>query len=342
MNSVTDTKQRSRPVERARPIDAGAAAAALPAPANQLKRNIFWGLVVLAVVASIGLTAATSWAKLPSFDWRFNGGWIALAVVGFTALNLTHASLWRLLLSRLGAPIRVRRGLAIWCTSGLARYTPGSLLYSMLRVTMVQAENVSRRTGVAAVVYELAVSLTAAVMVGAYALLQGDPLGVGALRWAILAIPLLAFTALHPRIFRPVADAALRRVGREPLPSTLHGWRLLEFTALYCASWVLAGFSLYALIQGLHPVSPDDLLIVIAAPAVGYIAAAVGFMIPGGLGARETGLAAVLSLSVPVGVAVAIAIAVRLIQLAIEILCAAGTSLAAAPTGRLRSRRRPA
>jgi hypothetical protein len=308
---------------------------------SPLVRWMIGGLVVLIVVASIGATVITTWARLPSFDWRFDAAWVALAIGGFTLLNLSHAMLWRLLLHRLGAPIGVRRGLAIWCTSGLARYTPGTVLYSMLRVTMAQAENVTRRTGMAAVVYELAVTLTATVVVGGYALVRGDPLEMGSARFTILAIPLLALFALHPRIFRPLADAALRRAGRLALPSALPFGTLLVFVGLYSLTWTLAGFSLYALIQGLHPVHPDDLLIVLAAPAVGFIAAAVGFMVPGGLGARETGLAAVLSLAVPLAVAVAIAIVVRLVQLSIELLCAAGTSLAATRAGRSQSRPAP-
>jgi glycosyltransferase 2 family protein len=309
-----------------------------PITTRSLVRWTFGALIVLFVVASVGATIVTTWAKLPDFDWRFNTGWVVLSVAGFTVLNLGHALLWRRLLHRLGSPIPLGSGLAIWCASGLARYTPGTVLYSMLRVTMAQSENVTRRTGLAGVVYEMAVMLTATVIVGGYALVQGDPLGVGTARWAILAIPAVAIASLHPAIFRPLADAALRKVGRPALPSVLPLGTLLQFVGLYCLSWIWAGWSLYALMEGLHPVHPDDVLIVIAAPAVGFIAAAVGFMIPGGLGARETGLAAVLSLAVPVAVAVAIAVAVRLVQLAIELLCAAGTSLAASRTRRAQAR----
>jgi uncharacterized membrane protein YbhN (UPF0104 family) len=139
----------------------------------------------------------------------------------------------------------------------------------------------------------------------------------------------VALAALHPRVFHRLADVVLRRLGRERLPFALPMIKVLGFAALYTASWVLAGFGLYALIHGVHPVDPEDPLIVIAAPAVGYVAAALGFFLPGGLGARETGLAVVLSATLPVAVGVAVAVALRLVQMTIELTCAAITPLLA-------------
>ncbi len=301
----------------------------LLARGSPLLRWMIGGCVVLVVVASVGLTIAATYGKLPDFEWAWDGRWVALAILGFTALNLVHATLWRILPGLLRAPLRPSRGLAIWCTSGLARYTPGTMLYSALRVAMAQSEGVPLRTGLASVIYELALTLTSAVIIGAYALVQGDPLEAGPVRWLILALPLIAVTVLHPRIFRPLSDAVLRRVKRPALSHLLPFGTLMWVLALYCLSWVLAGLSLYALMQGVHPVHPDDLLLVLAAPAVGIVAAVVGFMIPGGLGARETGVAAVLSLTVPFAVAFAVAIALRLVQLAVELVCAGVTAVVA-------------
>lgn len=319
------------PPDRAEPDpdDSQGSAVPLLKRGSPLLRWMVGGFVVLVVVASVGGTIVASFGNLPDFDWRWDGRWVALAVAGFTVLNLVHGSLWRILPGLLRAPLGISRGLAIWCTSGLARYTPGTMLYSALRIAMAQSEGVPLRTGLASVIYELALTLTSAVIVGAYALVRGDPLHAGAVRWLILALPLIAVVVLHPRIFRPISDAVLRRVKRPVLSHLLPFGTLLWVLGLYCLSWVLAGLSLYALMQGLHPVQPDDLLLVIAAPAVGIVAAVIGFMIPGGLGARETGVAAVLSLTVPFSVAFAVAIALRLVQLAIELICAAVISLAA-------------
>jgi uncharacterized membrane protein YbhN (UPF0104 family) len=68
---------------------------------------------------------------------------------------------------------------------------------------------------------------------------------------------------------------------------------------------------------------------VIGAPSVGYLAAMLAFVLPGGIGARETGVALVLSATLPVGVAVAVAVALRLLQMLVELACAAVTPLLA-------------
>jgi hypothetical protein len=242
-----------------------------------------------------------------------------------------HAALWRRVVHHLGYDVEARRSRAIWCTSGLARYTPGSVLMPMVRVAMTKPEGVSKRECLASVVYEMALMLTGAVIVGAYAVVRTPSFG-GTARYIVLVIPLAALICLHPRIFGPMANIALTRFGKQSLPRTLRLSALVSMVALYCVSWILAGAGLYALIQGLHPIAPDDFLVVLAAPAVGYIAAALAFMLPGGIGAREGGLAAVLSVALPLGVAVAVAVALRLLQLTVELAAAAFTPLIARRT----------
>jgi hypothetical protein len=298
-------------------------------PANALLRRGLWVTLAGFIIACVGLAVAAAVFSLPDFEWRLNAAWLLAAAVAFAALHLSHAALWHGLLLSLNQHIDRRRSRSIWCTSGLARYTPGSVLLPMVRVAMSEPEGIPKRICLASVIYEVALLLTGAVVVGAYAVVSAPDFGGHAIRYVVLVLPVLAIVALHPRVFRRLADAALQRLGREPLPVALPMGRLLGFVALYSATWVLAGFGLYALIHGVHPVEPDDLLIVIGAPAVGYLAAMLAFMLPGGIGARETGLAVVLSATLPVAVAVAAAVALRLLQMVVELACAAFTPLLA-------------
>jgi hypothetical protein len=320
---------RGPAVETADGFAASAMSMASAWSANPVLRRTLAIALAVAIAGAISITVAATWKRLPEFEWRLNVAWLAVAAAGFTTLHLTHAALWNRLLGWLDHRVEPRRARAIWCTSGLARYTPGSLLMPMVRVAMTRSEGVSKRTCLASVIYELALMLTGAVVIGAYAVVQTPELALGSARYLVLAIPLVALASLHPRIFRPLADVALRRIGRDSLPTALPFSTLLLSVVLYAATWVLAGLSLYALLEGLHPVAPDDFLIVVAAPAVGYIAAALAFMLPGGLGAREAGLAAVLNTALPLAVAVAIAVALRLLQLTVELACAAITPLLA-------------
>jgi len=148
-------------------------------------------------------------------------------------------------------------------------------------------------------------------------------------RWLVLLAPVIALAALDPRIFRRLADVALRRLGREPLPLTLSRPRVLEFTALFALSFVVAGVAVLAFAEGIHGVSAGDSATAVGSYSVGFAVSVAAFVLPGGLGARETGLVAALSGALPLTVAIAVAVAVRLIQMAIELLAAALTPLLA-------------
>jgi uncharacterized membrane protein YbhN (UPF0104 family) len=73
----------------------------------------------------------------------------------------------------------------------------------------------------------------------------------------------------------------------------------------------------------LHPVDTGDVPLVIASFAIGFVVSVLAFMLPGGLGARETGLATALTPALPFAVGLAVAVATRAAQMAIEVLYAA-------------------
>jgi glycosyltransferase 2 family protein len=117
----------------------------------------------------------------------------------------------------------------------------------------------------------------------------------------------------------------MRRLGREPLPTHLSPEQLVWFAGGYVVSFLLAGACLLAVVLACHPLSPHDVPVVLGAYAVGFAAALTAFILPGGLGAREVALVAVLSAVMPTLVATAASVAARLIQIVTELLLAALT-----------------
>jgi hypothetical protein len=309
----------------------GASAAQLSSlnPANALVRRTLWVTLATVVVASVVAAGITAWSNLPDFEWRLRPVWLGAAIVGFVVLQLSHAAIWHLILRLLRQDVALSRTRAIWCTTGLARYTPGGLLMPMMRVAVSESEGVPKRVCLASIVYETALVLTGAVAVGAYALVSAPRFADQSARYLLLVVPVVALVALHPRVFRRLADVALQRLGRERLPFAIPMTQVLALVGLYAATWVLAGASLFALIHGVHPIHTDNVLVVLGAPAIGMAAATVGFVLPGGLGAREAGVAALLSAAMPVSVAIGVAVAMRVVQLGVELACAVATPLIA-------------
>lgn len=276
--------------------------------------------VVALVVAFLAIFLATQWSALPDYDWRFEPGWLAVSAIAVAGFYMASAQVWLGLVAALGEQLDGTAGRAIYGKSLVARYVPTSALALVGRVVLAEREGVSKRVTLASVAYELGCSLTAAVAVGSYFVVTLPALEGSPARWAILAVVPLALAGLHPRVFRPLADRALRMLGREPLPAALPFGKVLLFVLLISLLWSMIGFGLYAFAAALHPLDLADLPFVAASYAVGFCVAVLTFIVPAGLGSRDAALAAGLDVVVPGSVAIAIAVAFRIFQTSVELL----------------------
>ena len=305
---------------------AGADVASLEPAHPGLRRALRIGVPAL-VLAFLALALLTQWQRLPAVDWRLEPGWLALSLLALIAFQALHAETWRLLLASLGGHFPSRTvGWAAYSTSLVARYVPTNALIFVVRVALSRRAGVARRVCLASMVYEGALSLSAALLVGAYFVVQLPALAGEPLRLLVVAVPLAALAALHPRVFHPLANALLRRLGRSPLPLSLRLSRVLGFGALYAISFLVAGLGVYALAAALHPLEAADAAPAVSAYAIGFTFSVLGFFLPAGLGAREAGLAGALALALPPTVALAVAVAVRVVQTVVELLYAGATS----------------
>lgn len=278
-----------------------------------------WGLAAL-VFAFLIFFVARQWGKLPDFDWHFAPGWLVLAAVGVAGFYLGQCELWRPIVHGLGAEIPHRQGRAIWAKSILARYVPTNALMVVGRVVMAEKLGVPKRICLASIIYELGLSFGTAVMVGSYFVIVLPDLEGKPARFLILILIPLVLTVLHPRVFGPLANFALGKLGREPLPRTLPFRNVLLISLGYIGTWALIGLGVSAFAAALHPLSSSDLPYLAAAYPVAFCVAVITFIAPSGLGTRDAALAVGISAALPSAVATAIAVAFRLFQTAIELL----------------------
>ena len=206
---------------------------------------------------------------------------------------------------------------------------PTNALMVVGRVVMAERHGVSKRGCLASIVYEVGLAVVTAVMVGAYFVITLPQLDDKQARYAILIVVPLALFVLHPRVFRRLADFALAKLGRPPLPATLPFGRVLELALVYLVGWVAMGGAVVAFASSLHPLDSGDIAYAAAAYPVAFCAAVVTFVVPGGLGTRDAALALSLAAVLPGAVATAIAVGFRIFQTVIELLyVAAVTALA--------------
>jgi glycosyltransferase 2 family protein len=294
----------------------------------RLRRAIEIGIVVLVVVFLVAFLA-TQWGRLPDYDWEFRPAWLLASAVGASLFYVIQCEAWRVILASLGEHLDARVARSIWGKSLVARYVPTNALMVVGRVVMAERYGVSKRGCLASIVYELGLAVVTAVMVGAYFVITLPQVEDVSARYAILVVVPLALFVLHPRVFRRLADFALGKLGRQPLPATLPFGRVLELALVYLVGWIAMGGAVVAFAASVHPLDSGDIAYAAAAYPVAFCAAVATFVVPGGLGTRDAALALSLAAVLPGAVATAIAVGFRIFQTVIELLyVAAVTGLA--------------
>jgi ribose/xylose/arabinose/galactoside ABC-type transport system permease subunit len=82
-------------------------------------------------------------------------------------------------------------------------------------------------------IHEVALTLAAAVVAGAWFVLASPGLEAEPARYAVVGALPLVLLALQPAVFGPLAGALLARLRREPLPRVLGAGQVARFLALY-------------------------------------------------------------------------------------------------------------
>jgi hypothetical protein len=315
--------ERGTLLERAGEAAAGITQAGPKHPRARLALQ--WGLAAL-IFGFLVFFVLRQWNQLPDFKWHFAPGWLVLSGACVFTFYIAQGEIWRLILGALGERLPPTPSRAIWGKSLLARYVPTNVLMLLGRMVMAERYGAPKRVTLASMVYELGLGFGTAVMVGAYFVIELPSLHAQPARYAVLAVIPIVLVGFHPRIFAPVANFALRKLGRQPLPRTLPFGRVLEFSLMYVVCWAVIGLGVYAFASALTPVDASDLPYIAAAYPVAFCVAVLTFIVPSGLGTRDAALATAMAAVLAGAVATAIAVAFRIFQTVVELLYVAAVA----------------
>jgi hypothetical protein len=285
----------------------------------RLRAAIQYGLIAL-VFAFLAFFLITQWNKLPNYDWRFRPGWLVPAFLLVGTFYFLQPLLWLVILGGLGERGDNTQLRAAWGKSLVARYVPTSALMVVGRVVLAERAGITKRVCLASIVYELALGVNAAVIGGAYFFITLPSLEDQPLRYGILIVIPLALVGLHPRVFKPVTDWGLGKLGREPLPRALPYGMVLWLVPAYLLGWLLVGTGLFMFALALQQMPADKILYIATAYPVAFCVSVLTFIVPSGLGTRDATLATAIDAVLPLTVATAIAVAFRLFQTVIELM----------------------
>jgi glycosyltransferase 2 family protein len=287
----------------------------------RLRLALQWALAGV-IFAFLVFFVIRQWNSIPDdFEWQFAPGWLVVAAFGVAGLYFFQGEIWRLMVHALGeSHLRARPARALWGKSLLARYVPTNALMVVGRMVMAEKEGVPKRVCLASIAYELVLGFGTAVMVGAYFVIQLPDLKDQPARYAVLLLIPIVLVFLHPRVFAPLANFGLNKLGREPLPQVLSFRQVLKFSLMYIGCWAVIGVGVYAFTRALTPLPASDFPYVAAAYPVAFCVAVLTFIVPSGLGTRDAALAVAISAVLDDTVATAIAVGFRIFQTVIELL----------------------
>jgi len=285
-------------------------------PQHPVLRLTRYALAVAAVVF-VGLALARSWQDVQAYEWSFRPAWLVVSGLVLIVFYVLQAVAWWLLLRAFDLRPPLVWAAASWARSILARYVPGNVFMFLGRALSSQRRGLPLRTVSAAMVYEQAIAFCAALATLGLLFPFWDGYS-RPMMLSLLGIPLL-LGLLHPRVFVPLADRALRLMGREPLDGGLGFGKVVAMLCYYVASWFVAGLGAWSLACAVTETGADALPAVTLAFVFAYVVGMVAFVFPGGIGVREAVLAGALANELGAGVALAWAVLLRLWQIAVEL-----------------------
>lgn len=314
-------------MERSQPLlhrigEAGARFGSRPPRSKRVRLAIQLGIAIL-VFGFLVLTVVSQWAEIQDKGVHFHVLWLLPAFVVLPVFYALNGVGWDLILRFLGFRLGLGRAQVAWGQPLLARYVPGSVLYVLGRVLLSERAGVPRRITIASIVYEQALQATSAICVAAYFVISHPDLQGQPLRWAVLLLIPAAIALLHPRVFGPLANRALRAFGREPLPAVIALRGVIALLAFYALNWGVVAVGIYCVARSVSVISAGDILVVGSAQAIGYVAALATLVAPAGLGIRDAAFAWAVKVAAPgnsFAIGSLIAIAVRGVLTVVEVL----------------------
>ena len=274
-----------------------------------LGRHFRW---IAAVATLVGIVVAVvgQWEAIAEFDWSVSWPLLAASVLAFAAAPLVQGFSFWLILRMLGVTAPFAETMLIWSRAFLLRYAPSGALAIVIRVRERNRLAATREQVYLATAYEQLAALLAGAIasVACFAAAGFWP------HWLVLAIglPALALAvAVRPAFAGRLLRGLLKKRGLE-VPRLLPGRHLALATAVNVPAWAATGLGAFVLVDGMAGSKDAGYFWLTAVYALAWL---VGFLLPalpGGLGARDGMLVALLAARFGAGVASALAIAVRL------------------------------
>ncbi|SDR69802.1 hypothetical protein SAMN04515621_0112 [Erythrobacter sp. HL-111] len=270
------------------------------------------------LIATLIAALALLWNEWPGISAALaqaDDGLILLAALAAMANVAMTAASWRVLLIKAPIELSPRASAQIFFVGQIGKYLPGTLWSFIASGELAQREGFPRGVAMASLGLALLIGLASGIFM-ALALL---PKAIGDLTDNRIVLgAALVFVVLG---FIPKVQRKALRMARIDFPVPLGA--IIASLTFALLAWFLAGAQIVLLSQAVGaPLDWSDWPQVTSGYAFAWVAGLLVFFAPAGLGAREAGLLAVLSLSIGLAEASAIVLLSRLAVTFADFACA--------------------
>ncbi len=296
-----------------------------PVPAKRRRRLVWRVLGLLLVALSLYYAYRTVGDEMRGLDWhslQVHWGPLVLAV-GLTVVCVgLGAVVWQCVLRGVGHSLPLGECLRVQTASNMAKYLPGYAWQLLGKGYLTTQGGVPAGTTTVAILLELALSLSTAVLV-AWASMPAAPT-LPALSWVSRPIwwTGLLLVALFLAAFPWVAGSVLRfvsaRFQRVPLV-TLEPRHLWYAILWLLGSWLIFGASYALTMRSLQAVGYESYGVAIFVLSLSFVVGLLTPFVPGGIGVREGTMIYALTPLLPAEVAALVAVFSRVALVVSEV-----------------------
>lgn len=255
---------------------------------------------------------------LSTLKWQFNFLYLFLAFGCAFSVYTLNAFSWFVVLKFLDINISIYQAIRVWVLSNLSRLLPGSVWQYVSRVYLSEQVGISKVDSTIALIVEIIANILIGIVVIYFVAFFWElPSQINEIKNFLLVILIVGFISLllFFRIFLSIIKKVLNFLFKINLVrhQIKYNFKYLPFLIVgFIFQFVLAGLSIYFLINSFFSIEFSEYPIIVGSYAFSWLVGYLTIISPGGLGVQEVTLSSLLSFLVPLPIASLIAIFFRL------------------------------
>jgi len=275
-------------------------------------------VIALGVIIFLTYYLFKSIGEIQSLNIAFNYSWLLLSFAVLLFVIINQSLIWFIISRLYNCKIEIRENFIIWNYSNILKYVPGRVLAYAAFYHFYGEKNVSKTNLSLALYIDLIGNVINPFFIFLISFLFIDLEILNSYKVPSLVLIALLLVLIHPRIFIPVMNKALKYLKKDLISLEVKFRHLLAVLLLNVLNWFIYGIAFYMLANSFLTVELNYFFLITCALSLSAVAGFLAFFTPSGLGVREGILILIFNLIFPAPVSALLAILSRLWQVLAE------------------------